>query len=746
MTNYKRLISTSLLLAMFWTPSVSWAQDETAPELSPDESDDYSSVVVGSRHEEAVFESARSAGLVDSGEMAERPANTIGDLLDEELGVHTQSTNRGAGAPIMRGQVGPGNLIVFDGVRFNNGTFRTGPNQYLNLFDANVLDRIEVLRGSGAALYGSDAMGGVIHLVPRGFFFGRGWTGGGRASFQSVDTGFSVAPEFGWSNDQWSFLAGGSASFFGELNTPDDVVPASEYQQRSAHVRLAFLPQPETEISLNAFGLQIVDAGRVDRLANSNFRAYDNDNLLTYLRINHWGSGAFEEVTGTLSVNHQRELVNRHDCATSDVHGFEEDGESINTTTDIDGCLAGSFDAIRRLRVLDDDVLTLGTSLSVLSRTPLEELTFTWGLDAYHSLVGSTQTNYNKPDEVDPSDPEALEADPQDRGNFSDGSDYSRLGAFVRSDYEVSLGEEWVLNPTLGGRLDYTRAAAPDVPGLGDVGYQFVAFSGDARLAVTDRSHMTYFAGWSQGYRAPNLQETTLLGDTGNFFEVPNNELGPETSNDFEVGGRLRYSAIELELAGFYTLIDDLITREEATLDGQTEIDGTEVRTRINADEAVYAGIEAGIVFNLPAGFSVRGNTAWIQGDVTSDGETEPARRVPPLRWLGAFRWESEGYRLFADLVIKGAAAQDQLSGGDKDDLRICGSAEFPGLLQTEVGEECTGGEAWFDLGLRVGYDIGEHTALRLSLSNLANQQYRLYASGTDAPGLGVAFSVDSRF
>lgn len=742
-----RYLFFTALFSLLFGSSVSWGQDEPESDDTAAETEEYSSVVVGSRHEEAIFDSARSAGLVNSDTMAERPANTIGDLLDEEPGVHTQSTNRGSGAPIIRGQVGPGNLIVFDGVRFNNGTFRTGPNQYLNLFDPNVLDRIEVLRGSGSALYGSDALGGVIHLVPRGFFFGQGWTGGGRATFQSADTSFTAAPEFGWSDNQWSVLVGGSASFFGELNTPTGVVPASEYQQRSAHLRLAYLPQPETELSLNTFGLQIVDAGRVDRLDNSNFRAYDNDNLLTYLRMNHLGSGAFEEVNATLSVNFQGEHVDRHDCATSDVHGFEdEEGESINTTTDPEGCLAQQFDAIRRLRVLDDEVITLGTSLSVLSRTPAEALTFTWGLDAYHALIDSSQTNYNKPDEVDPSDPEALEADPQDRGNFSDGSDYSRLGAFVRSNYEISVGEEWVLKPTLGGRLDYTRAAAPDVPGLGDVGYQFVAFSGDARLAFTDRSQMTYFAGWSQGFRAPNLQETTLLGDTGNFFEIPNNELGPEKSDDFEVGARIRYSAVELQVAGFYTLIDDLITREEATLDGQSQIDGAEVRRRVNADEAVYAGVEAGLRFNLPAGFSLRGNTTWIQGDVTSEGETAPARRVPPLRWMGAVRWQSERYRLFADFVINGAAAQDRLSNGDEDDLRICGSSEFPGLLQSEVGEACTGTDGWFDLGLRIGYDIADHTALRLSLSNLANSQYRLHASGTDAPGFNVAFSVESGF
>ena len=54
---------------------------------------------------------------------------------------------------------------LIDGIRLNNSTFRYGPNQYINTIDAYSIDRIEILRGFGSTLYGSDAVGGVLNFL-----------------------------------------------------------------------------------------------------------------------------------------------------------------------------------------------------------------------------------------------------------------------------------------------------------------------------------------------------------------------------------------------------------------------------------------------------------------------------------------------------------------------------------------------------------------------------------------------------
>ena len=82
-------------------------------------------------------------------------------------GVFVQKTNHGGGSPFVRGLTGNQVLMLVDGIRLNNSTFRYGPNQYLNTIDAFGIDHIEVAKGTGSVQYGSDALGGVIQVFSK---------------------------------------------------------------------------------------------------------------------------------------------------------------------------------------------------------------------------------------------------------------------------------------------------------------------------------------------------------------------------------------------------------------------------------------------------------------------------------------------------------------------------------------------------------------------------------------------------
>lgn len=740
-------LSTSAALAQI--PGVPIVDDPVEPETpdelieEDDEAPAYESTVIG-RRMGSPLESSRSLTVVDEESMRERPAATMGDLLDEEPGIHTQTTNRGAGAPFIRGHVGPGNLIVFDGIRFNNGTFRTGPNQYLNLFDPVALGQIEVLRGPSGVLYGSDAIGGVMHLRPRLPAYGSGVETRTLLGFRSADSSYVLAPEANWGDESVSSTAGVTVDVFNTLRTGDDggEVPGSAYQQFSPRLSLSTLFQPETELRVSYFGRLIRHAGRVDRLPANNFRRYDNDNHLAYLRLSHLGSGAFEEVTATLSMNRLNEAVRRNDCLVGDVYGLTDgDGDAIETTLDTDGCLAGDLDAIRRRRSNIDQTLTLGTSLAVVSDLPVDGLSLLWGVDAYQAFVDSSRVDFNVV-----GDPAELERSEQDRGNYSNDSGYGTYGAYLVARHDVSLNETMTLRPEAGVRVSHVRASAPDVPELGDVDYDFTGATGNARVSLLVEDTATVYVGWAQGFRAPNLQETTVLGDTGDFFEVPNDELGPERSNEIEVGARAELGPVGLSLAGFYDALSDLMTRRPTTFEGLSQVGGVEVRERFNAESATFVGVEASVSVDIYQGLSARGNVAWIRTEVEAEGETTPARREPPLRWMGALRYGATFYPAFIEVVANGAATQDRLSPGDERDIRICGSDDFPGVLLGDLGSECGGTEGWIDLGLRAGVDVGDSLLLRASLSNLLDSRYRMHGSGTDAPGFGLSTSATVMF
>ena len=106
----------------------------------PNAPERYESVVVGKRLPEAAAFAERSVSVVGPRALTERAPRTVPEALLEAPGVFVQQTNHGGGSPIIRGMIGPQNLILLDGVRLNNSVYRTGPTQYLNLIDPLSID------------------------------------------------------------------------------------------------------------------------------------------------------------------------------------------------------------------------------------------------------------------------------------------------------------------------------------------------------------------------------------------------------------------------------------------------------------------------------------------------------------------------------------------------------------------------------------------------------------------------------
>ena len=88
-------------------------------------------------------------------------------LLRDAPGTFFQQTTPGQSTPIVRGLRGSQVLHLVDGIRLNHALFRDAPNQYLALVPMGGLEAVEVLPGAAPALYGADAIGGVVALRSR---------------------------------------------------------------------------------------------------------------------------------------------------------------------------------------------------------------------------------------------------------------------------------------------------------------------------------------------------------------------------------------------------------------------------------------------------------------------------------------------------------------------------------------------------------------------------------------------------
>ena len=143
------------------------ATTEAPQEAEEDAQPVFEETVTDSRTDDSPATQKGTAGsTVTKSDLEDRLPRSAPDALRFEPGVFIQQTAHSQGSAFIRGLTGQQTLLLFDGIRLNNTTFRQGPNQYFFTLDAQTIDTIRIVRGGSSTRYGSDALGGVIDAIP----------------------------------------------------------------------------------------------------------------------------------------------------------------------------------------------------------------------------------------------------------------------------------------------------------------------------------------------------------------------------------------------------------------------------------------------------------------------------------------------------------------------------------------------------------------------------------------------------
>ncbi len=661
-------------------------------------------VVVANRQQEHPFQTPRSVGVVSEQDLAERSPRTVPEALWDSPGVFVQQTNHGGGSPILRGMIGPQNLILVDGVRFNNSTWRTGPVQYLNLIDPLSIERIEVLRGPGSVLYGSDAMGGVINVFPA-----RSATGNRRMETElllrhgSADQEKTAHAQVQGTFEGTSMLGAVTAKSFGDLRAGRDVGVQrdSSYDALSG---LATLSHNITEGALRGWSAkasylvsQIEDAGRTDKL-------YDKHSLQIYDNSDHLAYGRLHARLAPLKTDAELTLSYHRSFERKDAHTVGEDFHIIEATTRD-----------------ETSVDTLGVDLQLDSSLFAERVRLFYGGMWYRDLVDADrQGRGDSPPWM-----------PSREANYPEGSTYDNMGGFITALGDlVSTEDGHVLRLSGGYRLHGMAASAPARDQLPAVEFSQIGHVFFSGLEYLVAESFTLAATFSQGFRAPNLNEAVMLGDTGKYFHVPNHDLRPERSDTFELLARGRVWRLWVSCSGYVSLLDALIKREESTWDGLAEVDGKDVAWNINGGEGLLWGLEGELGADLGAGFVVENTISYTWGEeLVSGGAGVPLTRIPPLFGATSLRYETPGGRAwhgFATTSIRWASSQERLSAEDVNDVRIPDG----------------GTPGWWTWNVSLGVVPAEWCELTLRAENLLDKTYKYHGSGLYSAGTNVSLTA----
>ncbi len=121
-------------------------------------------VVTATLSETPVSKVPAAVEVISRKEINESGATTLSDVLTEAQSITLEPSNGRISAARMRGLNSRNTLVLVDGMRMYSG--------FQGLLDmgeipAGMIERIEIIRGSGSALYGSDAVGGVINIITK---------------------------------------------------------------------------------------------------------------------------------------------------------------------------------------------------------------------------------------------------------------------------------------------------------------------------------------------------------------------------------------------------------------------------------------------------------------------------------------------------------------------------------------------------------------------------------------------------
>ena len=185
-----------------------------------------------------------SVSVLDSQQIQALNKTTVADLLKTLPGllVEKQGGPGGLTAVSIRGGEANFTLVLVDGVAVNDPTnFRGGGFDFANL-NPNMVDRIEVVRGAQSAIYGSDALAGVINIITRR-------PQRGHTQQVSVEGGQDDYSDVGVS----ALGSVGDFNYTVELASRDDgePTPGSTRDSDSADLRLGWQPSSSQELSIS---------------------------------------------------------------------------------------------------------------------------------------------------------------------------------------------------------------------------------------------------------------------------------------------------------------------------------------------------------------------------------------------------------------------------------------------------------------------------------------------------------------
>lgn len=596
-------------------------------------------VTARGRHE-TTFQAVQSVNALETFDISEKMATSVGEVLDGEPGVAKRSFGPGNSRPVIRGFDGDRVLVLQDGMR--TGSLGSQSGDHGEPIDPGNLESLEVVKGPATLLYGSNAIGGVVNAISRHHEIHQhrheGTRGQITSGFGSNNGLAGLNAHFEHGTGNWMFWGGGGGQRTGDYSSAEGVVDNSKSRVTNGKLGLGWY-------GVNFFlsGSYGIHDGRYGIPYATAFHAHGHEE--DHDEDNHEG----EE-----DPEHEGELENvdvawrSHNLRLNS--GFQFDDSAIE---DLRFTLSFTDWQHNELEIFPGG--------SEITGTAFENRQLTWRADADHSSgrLNGTIGTWGTTRDYQATGAEAL-SPPVDQQGIAlyalEELAFERLklqfGTRVEhTRYTLQGPAERIINDHEEGEGHQEGNEEHELVDLPD--RSFTGFSGSAGLRAGLWRDGAFVAHATSSFRAPSLEELYNFGPhVGNLaFEIGNPELEGERSNGFELSLRHAGDRVRAESNYFYYHISDFIFGAPT---GESE--GGLFVLDYEQGDSRFTGAEFGLDFGLNQYIWLNTGLDLVDAQLTETGT--PLPRIPPLRSrFGVdFRWE--GLSVKPEVVL--AARQDQ--------------------------------------------------------------------------------------
>jgi hemoglobin/transferrin/lactoferrin receptor protein len=685
---------------------------------------------------------------------------TSADALLNTGNVFIQKSQMGGGSPVIRGFEANKVLIVIDGVRMNNAIYRNGHLQNAITIDNNMLERVEVIYGPAAVIYGSDALGGVMSFTskrPR-LAFGDDeevFEGNAFVRFSTANKEKTGHFDFTFGGRKWSSLSSMTVSSFDDLrtgsknrseyidfgrrffyvdriNNQDSVVRNSDplmqvgtgYNQVDVLQKILFQANKNLSFLANIQYSTSSDVPRYDQLADATVSAVDGIRRERF-RFAEWYYGPQNRLLSSLTMEY-KPTTKRLFNSLSVVAAYQKIDEDRITRR---------FG--RATRSYQEEDVHIGSlnidfvkDIKSTFKRRKEEKRFLYGLEANYNRVNSMAYDEN-----------ILTGEIDNNGvtRYPDGgSDMTMVAAYFS--YRQRFKEK--INMTAGLRYSHVMLASRFVDTT-NIELPYASINSNLS-ALTGSISMIWEVGnnWyingiaSTAFRSPNVDDFGKIRAKDDFITIPNPDLSSEYALNGELGITKKIEKNRLHTisgTAFYTYLFDAIVRDFTTLNGSDSLlyygDYYTTQWNTNAGTAYIYGVSGNISFELSDHWKLKSSINYIQGWNTS--QNEPLAHIPPLYGQTTLSYSADKFQFRFLARYNGWKKAEDFDYEGTDNLD-----------QATVD----GSPSWYTLNTYMTVSLNKNMFLTFAVENILDTHYRSFSSGVSAPGRNVAVSLRTKF